>query len=74
MNLLINGQPRAFDALPDACSVTELLAALNMQADRVALELNGIIVARSGWADSLVHEGDRLEIVHFVGGGSPASR
>jgi hypothetical protein len=35
------------------------------------VELNGEIVARAVWAESLLNDGDRVEVVHFVGGGSP---
>ena len=41
-----------------------------MKADRVAVELNRDIVPRDRWAETELNEGDRLEIVHFVGGGS----
>jgi len=40
-----------------------------MKADRVAIELNRGIVPREQWAETSLTEGDRLEIVHFVGGG-----
>jgi thiamine biosynthesis protein ThiS len=43
-----------------------------MKADRVAVELNREIVPRTLWAETQLHEGDSLEIVHFVGGGSSA--
>ena len=44
-----------------------------MKADRVAIELNREIVPRDRWSATRLNEGDRLEIVHFVGGGSEAS-
>jgi len=40
-----------------------------MKSDRVAVELNREIVPRDRWGDTSLKEGDRLEIVHFVGGG-----
>ena len=43
-----------------------------MKADRVAVELNRDIVPRDQWAETKLPEGDRLEIVHFVGGGCVA--
>jgi thiamine biosynthesis protein ThiS len=43
---------------------------LGMKVDRVAVELNRDIVPRDRWAETVLHEGDRLEIVHFVGGGA----
>lgn len=69
MNLTINGQLRSIDALGEGSTVAALVIALGMHADRVALEQNGQIVARTDWPGSTLHEGDRLEIVHFVGGG-----
>jgi thiamine biosynthesis protein ThiS len=41
-----------------------------MKPDRVAVELNRDIVPRDRWAATLLKEGDRLEVVHFVGGGA----
>ena len=65
MNLTINGENRAFSVETLSGLVTEL----GMKADRVAVELNREIVPREQWAQTLLHDGDRLEIVHFVGGG-----
>ncbi len=72
MNLHINGEER--DVSSDALSFTlaALIETLGMKSDRVAVELNRDIVVRERWADTPLHEGDRLEIVHFVGGGSGA--
>jgi thiamine biosynthesis protein ThiS len=66
MNLLINGEPRVFSAE----SVDALVDQLGMKSDRVAIELNRDIVPRDQWAKTALKDGDRLEIVHFVGGGS----
>jgi thiamine biosynthesis protein ThiS len=66
--LHINGERREF---PDGLSVAALVTQLGMKPDRVAVELNREIVPRSAWeATSLKHD-DKLEVVHFVGGGSP---
>ena len=55
-------------------TLTALVATLGMKPDRVAVELNRNIVPRDRWAETHIKEGDRLEIVHFVGGGAePAS-
>jgi sulfur carrier protein len=40
-----------------------------MKADRVAVEVNREVVPRNRWAETPLRDGDRLEIVHFVGGG-----
>ncbi|HEY1500175.1 MAG TPA: sulfur carrier protein ThiS [Acidobacteriaceae bacterium] len=70
MNLLINGQPRIFPALARGSSLDDLLAALALQADRIAVEHNGSIVARPAWPSTFITDGDKFEIVHFVGGGT----
>ena len=68
MKLQVNGEERD---LPAALTLFALLEQLGMRADRVAVELNREIVARERWLATELREGDRLEIVHFVGGGSP---
>ena len=68
MKLTINGHDREF-ASP--LTVSQLLTELQMKSDRVALEVNREIVPKSQWESTSLAEGDRLEIVHFVGGGSP---
>jgi sulfur carrier protein len=73
MRLIINGQTRDFPALAAGASLAELLAALELKADRVAVEKNGEIVPRNQWAAAQLAEADRLEMVHFVGGGSAAA-
>ncbi len=69
MQLVINGQTQTVEAVNEGSTVADLIAALGMQADRVALERNGEIVPRGTWADVPLQSGDKLEIVHFVGGG-----
>jgi sulfur carrier protein len=70
MNLVINGEPRDFNP---PLTLTGLVDQLGMKADRVAVELNRSIVARDLWAETSLAHGDRLEIVHFVGGGIAGS-
>jgi sulfur carrier protein len=65
MKLVINGTERVVEAQ----NVAELVEALSMKGDRVAIELNREIVPRARWAESSLKDGDKLEIVHFVGGG-----
>ncbi len=67
MTLRINGETRE---LGDGLPLSALLEEMGMKADRVAVERNGEIVPRGRWAETILHEGDRLEIVHFVGGGA----
>ena len=70
MKLQINGDERDFSEVPASLTLAALVAKLGMKPDRVAVELNRDIVPRDRWAATLLQEGDRLEVVHFVGGGS----
>jgi thiamine biosynthesis protein ThiS len=70
MHLVINGHPREFPALAAEATVQDLLAALGLKQDRVAVEHNGAIVSRTAWPATAIAAGDRFEIVHFVGGGA----
>lgn len=66
MTIEINGEPRSFEG---DLTLSSLLERLGMKSDRVAVELNRDIVPRERWTETQIREGDRLEIVHFVGGG-----
>ena len=66
MKITINGQEQSFAPI----TLAGLVEQLGMKQDRVAVELNRSIVPRSRWAETDLAEGDHLEIVHFVGGGS----
>jgi len=68
MQVVINGKERDF-ALPPKATLMDLIGALELKGDRVALEHNGAIVRRDAWAATPIHPGDQFEIVHFVGGG-----
>ena len=69
MEIVLNGAPRAVDLDPQTATLDRLVQSLEMKADRIAVEQNGEIVRRTEWAAAPVREGDRFEIVHFVGGG-----
>ena len=69
MDLLINGQARTFPTLLPGATLAELILALDLKGDRVAIEHNGQIVSRPSWTTTSLTAGDRMEIVHFVGGG-----
>jgi thiamine biosynthesis protein ThiS len=66
MNLIINGEDRQFDS---ALTISALVDRLGMKPDRVAVELNRQLMPRERWATTPLADDDRLEIVHFVGGG-----
>jgi thiazole synthase len=66
LNLTVNGEPRRSAAV----TLTALVEELGLKPEKVAVERNGIIVPRSTLAEVALSDGDVLEIVHFVGGGS----
>lgn len=70
ISIYINGEPRRVAA---GQSIAALVGTLGLDAAKVAVERNLEIVPRSTLGDVTVHEGDRLEIVHFVGGGDHAA-
>ncbi|MBF0252042.1 MAG: sulfur carrier protein ThiS [Alphaproteobacteria bacterium] len=70
MRLTINGESRDFDA---PLTVGELLGRIGLDPARVAVERNLEIVPKSTFAEAALSEGDKLEIVHFIGGGSHAA-
>ena len=70
VTLILNGQSRQFPTLPEAPSLADLVEELGLKSDRVAVEHNGEIAGRAAWTETPLRNGDRLEIVHFVGGGT----
>ena len=66
LTITINGESRQF---PEAMSVAVLVETLGYTGKRIAIERNGEIVPRGRHADTLLTEGDILEIVVAVGGG-----
>lgn len=66
MTLTINGEDRDFE---NVSTLSDLVSRLGMKPDRVAIELNRDLIRRDRWPETKLSSGDRLEIVHFVGGG-----
>ncbi len=66
MQALINGKPAT---LADGITVAALVQELGLAGQRIAVELNGDILPRSRHAETHITDGDRLEIVHAIGGG-----
>jgi thiamine biosynthesis protein ThiS len=71
MTLTINGEEREFDSIK---TLSDLITNLGMKPDRVAVELNRELVPRDRWPATPLSNGDKLEVVHFVGGGSWPTR
>jgi sulfur carrier protein len=66
MTIQLNGETYE---VPEPLTVDALLARLEIDARRVAVEVNEFVVKKSAYADTPVHEGDAVEVVNFVGGG-----
>src|SRR5688572_5514108 len=67
IEIRLNGEAQA---LPASLNVTQMLEFLGLPKERVAVERNRAIVPRSAWGTVVLAQGDELEVVHFVGGGS----
>jgi sulfur carrier protein len=66
LQLQINGEARE---VADELKLSELVDELSLAPERVAIELNQKVVRRNQWAETTLADDDRIEIVHFVGGG-----
>ena len=66
MQIVLNGESRSIDP---ATRLPALIEQLRLGERRLAVELNGSIVPRSLWTETALRDGDRLEIVHAIGGG-----
>ncbi|MCU7939212.1 MAG: sulfur carrier protein ThiS [gamma proteobacterium symbiont of Bathyaustriella thionipta] len=66
MKIFVNGEPRQ---VQDACSVQDLLAEMDIVGQRLAVEVNEEIVSKSHHEDYSFSDGDKVEIVHAIGGG-----
>ena len=66
MRIQVNGE---FRDVTERLSLEELIAHLKLAGERLAIELNHSVVRRGEWPARTLQEGDRIEIVHFVGGG-----
>ena len=67
MQVYVNGELKELSGTP---SLTELVTQLELPAARIAIELNREVVRRNDWSGTMLNEDDRVEIVHFVGGGA----
>jgi len=66
VHVTVNDEPRRLDA---GASVADLVAVLGLGPRRIAVEVNRALVPRETYASTPLQDGDRVEIVHFVGGG-----
>jgi thiamine biosynthesis protein ThiS len=66
LQIEVNGEARDVHA---SLTIGELIHHLALTPERLAIELNHMVVRRTDWRQVVLKEGDRVEIVHFVGGG-----
>lgn len=66
MQIVVNGEARQLDA---ASNITDLLNLLGLPHSKIAVERNLEIVPKSAYNEIVLSDGDRIEIVHFIGGG-----
>jgi len=66
LQVFVNGESKELSGMP---SLAELITQLDLPVARIAVELNRVVVRRSDWSNTSLHDGDQIEIVHFVGGG-----
>jgi thiamine biosynthesis protein ThiS len=68
LQIHVNGESKE---VSEDTSLSDLITRLQLPVQRIAMELNKEVVRRSQWETTILKDGDQLEIVHFVGGGSP---
>lgn len=66
LRIQVNGEPRVVD---NDFSLPKLIASLNLKPEQIAVELNQRVLRRAEWEGTVLREDDKVEIVHFVGGG-----
>lgn len=66
ISLTVNGKPQTFE---NVSNVIELLDALNIQRDQVAVMVNGDVIRRADHPTTILHDGDSVEVITIVGGG-----
>ena len=66
MRIQVNGEPREVE---ENVSIPKLVAELKLKPEQIAIELNHKVVRRAQWDNTLLRPDDKVEIVHFVGGG-----
>jgi len=66
MYVILNGENRE---VPENTSVEQLLEQFSLPRQRIAIELNENVVRRKDWAEINLSEADKIEVIHFVGGG-----
>ena len=66
IKIILNGEGRE---VPAEISLDHLLELFSLPKQRVAVELNSVVVRRADWPETIIRDDDKIEVVHFVGGG-----
>ncbi len=66
IKILLNGETRE---APGEINLDHLLELFSLPSQRIAIELNKNVIPRANWPQTAIGDGDRIEVVHFVGGG-----
>jgi sulfur carrier protein len=66
MRIILNGE---FKEVPDGVNLEGLLKMFSLPRERVAVEQNRNVVRRADWPSTPINDEDRIEVIHFVGGG-----
>ena len=69
LTITLNGRSQTFAELGEPATLSDLVTALGLKPNRIAIEKNGKIASRTSWGTAELKAGDRVELVHFVGGG-----
>ena len=64
--IYLNGETRK---IPEQIDLLQLLEIFGLPSQRIAIELNNSVIRRADWPLTIVREGDKIEVVHLVGGG-----
>jgi thiamine biosynthesis protein ThiS len=67
LTIIVNGEKTD---IAEGSAISDLVETLGLTPNRLAVELNRRIIRRADWGSTTISEGDKVEIVHFVGGGS----
>ena len=70
MKIKLNGENKTIDSSNEAISLESLIKQLGYQPQLIVVELNGAIINPTDWINSKIKDGDCLEVVTIVGGGS----
>ena len=66
MRIQVNGRPQEVE---ENLSLSQLITSLDLKPDQIAIELNQKVLRRGDWQNTDLRDDDKIEIVHFVGGG-----